>query len=35
VYLADTYERYYFTSELEKYYQIIPGKSVTRLVKKQ
>jgi len=34
VYLADTYEPYYFTAELKKYYQIVPGKAVARVVKK-
>lgn len=34
VYLADTYEPYYFTSQLKKYYQIIPGKALARVVKK-
>lgn len=34
VYLADTYEPYYLTSELKKYYQIVPGKAVARVVKK-
>lgn len=34
VYLADIYERYYLTSQLKKYYQIIPGKAVARVVKK-
>jgi len=34
VYLADTYEPYYFTSELQKYYEIIPGKAVAKVVKK-
>ncbi|MFB0527090.1 MAG: protein O-mannosyl-transferase family [bacterium] len=34
VYLADTYEPYYFTSQLEKDYQIIPGRALARVVKK-
>jgi len=34
VYLADIYEPYYLTSQLKKYYQIISGKAVARVVKK-
>ena len=34
VYLADIYEPYYFTTELKKYYNLIPGKALIRVVEK-
>jgi hypothetical protein len=34
VYLADTYEPYYFISYLRQFYKIIPGKSLTRIERK-
>ncbi|MDH5174003.1 MAG: hypothetical protein OEW43_01955, partial [Elusimicrobiota bacterium] len=32
VYLADIYEPYYFTAELRKYYNLIPGKALVKVV---
>lgn len=34
VYLADIYEPYYFTTELKKYYNLVPGKALIRVVAK-
>ncbi len=34
VYLADIYEPYYFTTELKKYYNLIPGKALIKVVPK-